>query len=119
MYYSLLIAQCRINLDDFNNAIYYADVALKKDPKNVKALYRRGFTYLKLNEGDIALQDLNLEPQNKEIESLLSNLFESTKNGDVHEVLSLSQDGADINSRYKNSDNVSPLMVASHYGHIM
>jgi tetratricopeptide (TPR) repeat protein len=50
--------QCCINMSNFEGAIVYASEALSKDPKNAKALYRRGISYLALIQEDNALVDL-------------------------------------------------------------
>ena len=46
------LAHCYIKLGQYEYAIKYATQALEKDPKNVKALYRKGIAYTKMNELD-------------------------------------------------------------------
>ena len=53
------LAHCYIKLEQYEYAIKYASQALEKDPKNVKALYRKGVAYTKMNELDKAKECLN------------------------------------------------------------
>jgi tetratricopeptide (TPR) repeat protein len=61
-------AQCAINLADYPSAVAYAGAALKRDPRNVKALYRRGLARNHLGLPEEALVDLHaalaLDPDN-------------------------------------------------------
>lgn len=52
-------SQCSINLNDYPSSIKYASEVLKKDPKNIKALYRRGLSRNKLGLFEEAIEDLN------------------------------------------------------------
>lgn len=52
-------AQACINLSDFASAITHSSEVLKKDPQNVKALYRRGLSRNHLGLSEEALVDLN------------------------------------------------------------
>lgn len=64
-------AQAAINMQDFPLAMTLSTAALKKDPTNVKALYRRGLSRNHLGLVDEALDDLNkaleLDPDNKPV----------------------------------------------------
>eukprot|EP01035_Chromulina_nebulosa_P020885 gene20885-27073_t len=64
-------SQASINLQSYPDAVQYASEALKKDPNNVKALYRRGLARNHLGLAEEALEDLNhglsLDPDNKSI----------------------------------------------------
>ncbi len=66
------MAECCINLGNFELAIRLASDALLKDPNNVKALYRRGTSPLALNQAIKAFVDLKscqaLGPDNKSLE---------------------------------------------------
>lgn len=62
-------ALCSINLQEYPGALQFANEALKKDPKNVKGLYRRAIARNGLGMSDEAIADLNavlaLDPDNK------------------------------------------------------
>lgn len=64
-------AQCAINLSDYPLAASSATAVLKKDPKNVKSLYRRGLARNHMGMSEEALEDLNaavaIDPDNKPI----------------------------------------------------
>jgi tetratricopeptide (TPR) repeat protein len=53
-------AQCNINLQEYPAAIRKATEALKKDEKNVKALYRRGLSRNHVGLAEEALKDLSV-----------------------------------------------------------
>lgn len=53
-------AQASLNLTLYPDAIKFASEALSKDPKNVKALYRRGVARIHIGSLEEALEDLNL-----------------------------------------------------------
>jgi tetratricopeptide (TPR) repeat protein len=52
-------AQCHINMNDFPSAAGAAGGALSKDSNNVKALYRRGLSRVRMGLAEEALVDLN------------------------------------------------------------
>lgn len=62
-------AGCYIQLQDYQNALKFSQIAKKKDPKWIKSYFREGEAYLHLKEfGDAAAsfwEGLNLEPGNK------------------------------------------------------
>jgi len=62
-------ALCHQKLDDLDEVRHACDEALGLDPKNVKALYRRGQAHLTLGETEKALADFEavheIEPDNK------------------------------------------------------
>ena len=64
-------SQCCINLGDYPTAASTASSALKKDPANVKALYRRGLARNHMGLSEEALEDLNAalatDPENKAV----------------------------------------------------
>jgi|EP01033_Poteriospumella_lacustris_P002230 peptidylprolyl isomerase len=64
-------AQACINLTDYASAVTHASEVLKKDPQNVKALYRRGLSRNHLGLSEEALTDLNEalvhDPENKAV----------------------------------------------------
>jgi peptidyl-prolyl isomerase D len=65
------LAATELKLDDFNDVIFSCNAAIKLDPNNSKAFYRRGVANLELNNFELALDDLkmahNLLPGNKTI----------------------------------------------------
>lgn len=64
-------AQACINLGNFPDAVTHASEVLKKDPNNVKGLYRRGVARNHLGLAEEALEDLNkahaADPENKAV----------------------------------------------------
>jgi peptidylprolyl isomerase len=56
---NLNAALCSINLQDFSSAITFANAGLKKDPNNVKGLYRRGVARNGLGLSEEAIADFN------------------------------------------------------------
>jgi Flp pilus assembly protein TadD len=54
------MAASYIRLSNFTKAVEYAGKVLDKEPENVKALYRRGTSYHRLNELDKAEKDLRV-----------------------------------------------------------
>lgn len=66
-------AQCALNLHDYATAMVLTTAALKKDPSNVKALYRRGVARNHMGLADEALMDLHkaieLDPDNKPVKA--------------------------------------------------
>jgi tetratricopeptide (TPR) repeat protein len=76
----LNIAACCLRTRDYVGAIFHATRALRTQPKNVKALFRRGSAHLALFREratalDAALADLEmarqLEPENREVANKL------------------------------------------------
>lgn len=55
----LNLAHCYIKVDQHHYAIKYATQAMENEPKNTKALFRRGVAYTKIGEVDKARADLN------------------------------------------------------------
>ena len=51
-------AQCCINFHNFKGGVKFTSEALLKDPNNFKALYRRGISYMGLEEWGKAFDDL-------------------------------------------------------------
>jgi len=70
---TLNIAQAYINLQDYVSAAGKAGAVIKKDPNNVKALYRRGLARNHLGLADEALVDLTkaleLDSENKSVKA--------------------------------------------------
>lgn len=66
-------AQCCLNSNNFKDALRLCTEILVLDKCNVKALYRRGQSYLKLKNNERALIDFRasflLDPSNTELES--------------------------------------------------
>jgi peptidyl-prolyl isomerase D len=64
-------AACTLKLEEFNDLKYSCNAAIKLDPMNIKAYYRRGIANLQLNNFEMALDDLKLansyQPSNKAI----------------------------------------------------
>ena len=99
------MAQCYINLGNFELAIRLASDALLKDPSNVKALYRRGTSYLASNQFGLAFIDFEscqaLDPDNKSLEKEVKKaaslcLLSVIKSGDLKIITRLLKSGADI-----------------------
>ena len=67
----LNMAACALRLSDCRCAVRYASRALRAQPENVKALYRRGQAHAELLDFDSALADLRhacgLEPRNRAV----------------------------------------------------
>eukprot|EP00607_Mallomonas_marina_P009819 CAMPEP_0182418750 /NCGR_PEP_ID=MMETSP1167-20130531/3126_1 /TAXON_ID=2988 /ORGANISM="Mallomonas Sp, Strain CCMP3275" /LENGTH=484 /DNA_ID=CAMNT_0024593109 /DNA_START=95 /DNA_END=1552 /DNA_ORIENTATION=+ len=68
---TLNTSQAYINLGDFPSAAGKATAVIKKDPNNIKALYRRALSRNHMGLADEALEDLNtaalLDPDNKPV----------------------------------------------------
>lgn len=66
-------AQACIGLADYPSTVSHCNEVLKKDPRNVKGLYRRGLARNHLGLADEALVDLNaateLDPDNKAVKT--------------------------------------------------
>jgi len=75
-------AQCYINLEDYAGAIGSANKVLEQDISNVKCLYRRGLSRMKLGLLAEAKKDLmaayKLEPDNKSVKVALKKLKEAS-----------------------------------------
>jgi len=71
-------AQCYINLLDYSSAIANCGKVLDKEPSNVKALYRRGLSRLKIGILDLAKKDLmaayKVDPESKPVKAELKRL---------------------------------------------
>ena len=74
----LNLGACYMKTGDSGAVIENCTAALKLEPDNVKGLFRRGQTYLKLHEYDLAYADLTqakeLEPDNKAVANQLKNV---------------------------------------------
>mmetsp|Transcript_144536 Transcript_144536/g.254914 ORF Transcript_144536/g.254914 Transcript_144536/m.254914 type:complete len:476 (+) Transcript_144536:85-1512(+) len=84
----LNLAQSKIKLAKFDEAIVAATVALELDPENVKALYRRAEARVRPSgstayDHDCAIKDLNkaneIDPKDKTVSSLLKTLREERR----------------------------------------
>lgn len=77
------LALCSTKLGEWKDAKASASEALRIDEKNAKALYRRGFASLQLNDFRSATEDLQkayaIEPENPEIISALNQAKEKEK----------------------------------------
>ena len=127
-------AQCCINLRKFRGAVTYATEALSKDPRNIKALYRRGISHLALNEGLDAFLNLKsgleLEPGNISIQEELRkaesmcviSLLEASDRGDGFVVDSLIKAGLSVESKTEatkasfEGDKITLSSGMFHYG---
>jgi ankyrin repeat protein len=118
-------AQCCINLGDYKGAIKFTIQVLLKDPKNVKALYRRGISFMNLNYPEKALDDLyaafTIDPNNKETQRELKKaatisicLSMESKLLNKDNIVRLLKMGADTNQI--NSEGNSLLIIASMNG---
>ena len=65
------LAATELKLQDFEDVMYSCTAAIKLDPDNTKALYRRGIANIELKNYEMALNDLKfalkLSPSNKAI----------------------------------------------------
>lgn len=72
----LNITQCDLKLEEFTTAVQHATEALSIEPKNCKALYRRGLAHMSSGGLEEARTDLleasRLDPQNAEVRSRLA-----------------------------------------------
>ena len=68
---TLNAAQAFINIHDYSSACTKASAVLKKEPNNIKALYRRGLSRVHLGLAEEALNDLTAalkhDPENKAV----------------------------------------------------
>ncbi|KAJ3320589.1 Tetratricopeptide repeat protein 9A [Blyttiomyces sp. JEL0837] len=80
------MAACHIKNNAWDRAILACDKVLEKTPENAKALFRRGQSYLQLNNVDKALPDLKkaaeLEPNDVGIRNELAKLKQKLKEYD-------------------------------------
>jgi len=85
---ALNIAQCKLKLAKFDEAVKAADVVLEMDPENMKALYRRAEARVRPSaatayDHDCAIKDLNkasqIDPNDKIVASLLKTLRDERK----------------------------------------
>ncbi|XP_022834817.1 uncharacterized protein LOC111362377 isoform X1 [Spodoptera litura] len=71
----LNMAACYMKLEDYRSTVQYSTSVLEIDPRNEKALYRRGQANYALKNYDDALMDLRLadkvSPNNKAVQKLL------------------------------------------------
>jgi len=85
---ALNIAQCKLKLAKFDEAVKACDVVLELDPDNIKALYRRAEGLVRPSgstayDQDMAIKDLNkateIDPDDKVVSSFLKTLREERK----------------------------------------
>lgn len=69
------MAACYMKLEDYRSTIQFSTAVLEIDPRNEKALYRRGQANYALKNYDDALMDLKhadkVSPNNKAVQKLL------------------------------------------------
>jgi len=74
---------CHVKVGNWMDAIDLCSSVLEKDPANVKALYRRGWSYIETQEYEKANDDLlkakELDPENKAVKIKLADLGEKEK----------------------------------------
>ncbi|CAH3140589.1 unnamed protein product [Pocillopora meandrina] len=72
------LAACLLKDNRWDRTIYYCNEALKIQPSNAKALFRRGQAYFHLNDLEKAERDLKaaeeLEPEDSSIKKMLASL---------------------------------------------
>ena len=70
-------------MSQFEHAIKNCSKVLEQEPKNIKALYRRGSAYIEINKLDLAEEDfkkgLETEPDNKLLREHLRKVRDKTK----------------------------------------
>jgi len=85
---ALNIAQCKLKIAKFDEAVKACDFALELDPENIKALYRRAEGLVRPSgstayDQDMAIKDLNkaseIDPNDKVVSSFLKTLREERK----------------------------------------
>jgi tetratricopeptide (TPR) repeat protein len=81
------MAACQLQLDNFELAAELCEVTLKSQPKNRKALYRRGMAAFKMGEFKIADEYANkvlkLEPSNAQAINLLASARDALNSSNV------------------------------------
>lgn len=77
------LASCHLKLGHWESVIDLCSSVLETDPANIKALFRRGQSYIEIQEYEKANEDLlnanTLDPTNKAIQSKLAYLNEKEK----------------------------------------
>lgn len=77
------LAACHFQWNHYKSVVELSKIVLLKDPKMVKALYRRGVSYLGLNEYDLAEKDLvtayKVEPSNRAVNEKLGQVKQKKK----------------------------------------
>jgi len=72
------LAACHFQWNNFKHVVDLSGIVLKQDPNLMKALYRRGVSYLGLNEFDLAEKDLvaahKLDPNNRAVNEKLGHV---------------------------------------------
>lgn len=77
------LAACHFQWNNFKNVVELSNKVLAKEPTSVKALYRRGVSYLGLNEFDLAEKDLvaahKVDPTNRAVNEKLGHVKQKKK----------------------------------------
>jgi len=77
------LAACHFQWNNFKHVVDLSSIVLKQDPYLMKALYRRGVSYLGLNEFDLAEKDLvaahKLDPNNRAVNEKLGHVKQKRK----------------------------------------
>eukprot|EP00090_Calanus_glacialis_P007642 TRINITY_DN16084_c0_g1_i1.p1 TRINITY_DN16084_c0_g1~~TRINITY_DN16084_c0_g1_i1.p1 ORF type:complete len:337 (-),score=103.06 TRINITY_DN16084_c0_g1_i1:8-1018(-) len=77
------LAACHFQWNNFKNVVELSNKVLAKEPSMVKALYRRGVSYLGLNEFELAEKDLvaahKVDPTNRAVNEKLGQVKQKKK----------------------------------------
>jgi len=77
------MASCHVKVGNWEDAIELCNMALEQDPNNVKVLYRRGWSFIEIQEYEKASNDLlkakELDPGNQAVKNKLTVLDEKKK----------------------------------------
>ncbi|ODM91802.1 hypothetical protein Ocin01_14879 [Orchesella cincta] len=77
------MASCHVKVKNWEDAIELCNMVLEQDPNNVKVLYRRGWSYIEIQEyekaGDDLLKAKELDPGNQAVKNKLTLLDERKK----------------------------------------
>ncbi|CAL8111520.1 unnamed protein product [Orchesella dallaii] len=77
------MASCHVKVGNWEDAIDLCNMVLEKDPNNVKVLYRRGWSFIEIQEYEKANDDLlkakELDPGNQAVRNKLTLLDEKKK----------------------------------------
>ncbi|XP_023329569.1 peptidyl-prolyl cis-trans isomerase FKBP62 [Eurytemora carolleeae] len=81
------LGACHFQWKNFSNVVELSGLVLQSQPSNVKTLYRRGVSYLSMQEFDLAEKDLvharQLEPNNRAVHEKLGLVQQRKKSAEL------------------------------------